>query len=77
MPFFGSLFLGYRWLKHIGAEHPGPNYLGILLVGSLDFNFLGFYMSCTKEAKGLTSRRGSDVSQIIMVGLCKAKKVKG
>ena len=37
--------------------------LGILLVGSLDFNLLGFYMSCTEEAKSLTFRRGSEVSQ--------------
>ena len=37
--------------------------LGILLVGSLDFNFWGFYINCNKEAKSLTFRRGSEVSQ--------------
>ena len=40
--------------------------LGVLLVGSLDFNFLGFYMNYNKEAKikSLTFRRGSEVSQV-------------
>ena len=28
--------------------------LGVLLVGSLDFNFLGFYMNYNKEVKSLT-----------------------
>ena len=35
----------------------------VLLVGSWDLNFLGFYMDQNKDAKGLTVRRGSEVSQ--------------
>ena len=31
----------------------------------LDFNFLGFYMNYNKEAKSLTFRRGSEVSQAL------------
>ena len=38
--------------------------LGVLLVGSWDFKFLGFYMNYNKEATGLTFRRGSKVSQV-------------
>ena len=38
--------------------------LGVLLVGSWDFNFLGFYMNHNKEAKSLTFWRGSEVSQV-------------
>ena len=37
--------------------------LGVLLVDSSDFNFLGFYMSYNKEAKSLTFWRGLEVSQ--------------
>ena len=33
------------------------NSLGVLLVDSEDFNFLGFYMNYKKEAKSLTFRR--------------------
>ena len=40
--------------------------LGVLLVGSLDLNFLGFYMNYNKKAKSLTFRRGSEVSQVII-----------
>ena len=32
--------------------------LGVLLVGSWDFNFLGFYMNHNREAKSLTFRKG-------------------
>ena len=38
-------------------------FLGFLLVGSSDFTCLGFYMNYNKEAKSLTFRRGSKVSQ--------------
>ena len=41
--------------------------LGVLLVGALDFNFSGFYMNYNKEAKSLTFRRGSEVSQVSFV----------
>ena len=37
--------------------------LGVLLVGSLDFNFWGSYMTYNKEAQSLTFRRGSEVAQ--------------
>ena len=35
------------------------NFLGFYM----NYNFLGFYMNYNKEAKGLTFRRGSEVSQ--------------
>ena len=38
--------------------------LGVLLLGSLDFNFWGFYMTYNKEARSLAFRRGSEVSQV-------------
>ena len=37
--------------------------LGVLLVGSLDLDFLGFYMNHNKEARSLTFWRASEVSQ--------------
>ena len=37
--------------------------LGVLLVGSQDFNVLGFYMNHNNEARSLTFWRGSEVSQ--------------
>ena len=40
--------------------------LGVLVADSLDFNFLGFYMNYNKEAKSLTFRRGSEVSQVLL-----------
>ena len=43
-----------------------PHNLGVLLVGSLDFNFLGFYMNYSKEAKSLTFRRGSEVGPVTL-----------
>ena len=42
---------------------PKPFNLSVLLVGSSDFNFLGFYMKYNKETKSLTLWRGSGVSQ--------------
>ena len=45
------------------ATSPSSALLGVLLVGSWDFNFLGFCMKHNKEAKSLTFRRGSEVSQ--------------
>ena len=42
----------------------GFDSLGVLLVGSWDFNFLGSFMNYNQEAKALTSRRGSEVSQV-------------
>ena len=41
-------------------------FLGVLLVGSLDFNFWGFYMNYNEAAKSLTFRRGSEVSQVYL-----------
>ena len=38
--------------------------LGVLLVGSWDFNFLGFYINSNRDAKSLTFWRGSEVSQV-------------
>ena len=38
--------------------------LGVLPVGSEDFNFLGFYMNSVNETKSLTFSRGSEVSQV-------------
>ena len=43
--------------------NPALPILGVLLVGSWDFNFWGFYMNSNKSAKSLTFRRGSGVSQ--------------
>ena len=43
----------------------GAMILGVLQVGFFDFDFLGFYMTYSKEAKSLTVRRGSEVSQVM------------
>ena len=40
--------------------------LGVLPVGSQDFNFWGFYMHHSKEAKRFTFRRASEVGQGVL-----------
>ena len=56
--------VGFEGFLGLGARLEGSMvYLGVLLVGYEDFNFLGVYMNHNKEAKSLTFWRGSEVSQ--------------
>ena len=43
--------------------------LCVLVVDSLDFNFLGFYMNYNKEAKSLAFGWGPEVSQVQSLSL--------
>ena len=66
--FLGLMHSATKDMGRMVSNHPELCilFLGVLLVGSQDFNCLGFDMNYNKEAKSLTFWRGSEVSQDLL-----------